>query len=87
MSKCKSTNTKPRRKRNAAHSDTTSEQPGESMVTFDAGFPANTTCPAHDQIALCAYLTWIAKGRLEGCADEHWYRAEHELRSKDTTQP
>ncbi len=81
MSKRKSTNTKPRRKRNAARSDTTSGQPGESMVTFDAGFPASTTRPAHDQIALRAYLTWIAEGCPEGCADEHWYRAERELHS------
>lgn len=86
MAKRKTTRTKRPQQRAAGHNDTDSGQPGERMVTMNAGFPASPSLLAHDQIAERAYLTWIAEGRPEDRADEHWFRAEREWEGKDEPQ-
>jgi len=37
--------------------------------------------PGHEQIAALAYSLWEAKGRVDGAAEEDWFRAEAELKA------
>jgi hypothetical protein len=37
---------------------------------------------SHDQIASRAQELWEAEGRPDGKSDEHWHRAESELRDR-----
>ena len=38
-----------------------------------------TASPIHEQIAVLAYELWQQRGCPEGCPEEDWFRAEHEL--------
>lgn len=38
--------------------------------------------PSHDEIAVLAYSYWVDSGQQDGSADEHWLRAERELRAR-----
>lgn len=42
--------------------------------------PSSDTAPLHDDIAHLAYRYYEEEGRPEGCAEEHWHRAEQVLR-------
>ena len=43
---------------------------------------AGAMAPATDLIATRAYEIWLESGCPEGCEQEHWYRAERELRER-----
>ena len=38
--------------------------------------------PSRDDIAKLAYALWESRGGLGGSAEEDWYRAEQEIRSR-----
>ena len=38
--------------------------------------------PAHELIAVRAYLLWETQGRPDGCDREHWLEAERQLRTE-----
>ncbi len=44
--------------------------------------PATQSGPAHEKIAIRAYEIWQESGRPNGKHEEHWYRAERELRAR-----
>ena len=43
-----------------------------------------TTDPSEEQIAELARSFWEKEGQPEGLAEEHWRRAEEQLRNKRT---
>ena len=48
----------------------------ESAEALSNGQIASAT---HEQIAVLAYEFWQQRGCPEGCPEEDWFRAEHEL--------
>jgi len=44
--------------------------------------PKGGSGPPHERTALRAYQLWLEAGRPHGEDEEHWYRAERELRAR-----
>jgi hypothetical protein len=62
---------------------------GSKAITTTSTMTATTTAPASgpDQIAARAYQIWQESGCPNGKDQEHWFRAERELRAKTTVRP
>ena len=54
------------------------ENPGARRATA----PKGGSALSYERIALRAYEIWIEAGCPHGEHEEHWYRAERELRAK-----
>jgi hypothetical protein len=64
---------------NMAHFSARTHTP-RTHLTHKPSKPARTA--SHEEIARLAYSYWEARGRLHGCSEEDWYRAEREVKWK-----
>ena len=57
---------------------------GTAPVAASAAAPRASSAPAltSETVALRAYEIWLESGCPNGQHEEHWYRAERELRSR-----
>jgi hypothetical protein len=63
------------------HQQAPARIPGESNHMSD-----QTEFPSHDDIASLARRFWEEEGQPEGKAEEHWQRAEQQLRQPQSAQ-
>jgi hypothetical protein len=57
------------------------EKTREATADFSETIPSDTV-PSTEDIAKLAYALWEARGGNGGSAEEDWYRAEQEIRTR-----
>jgi len=57
------------------------KQEAVAMTAVSSSDPIQND-PSRDDIAKLAYALWESRGGLGGSAEEDWYRAEQEIRSR-----
>ena len=50
--------------------------------TVPASKPMSKTAPTHEEIAMRSYELYLARGSMDGHAEDDWARAEAELQSR-----
>jgi len=54
------------------------DQPGDTTSNTEETVPGT-----HAEVAHLAYQLWEQRGCPDGCPEEDWFRAEHEIQSQD----
>ena len=54
------------------------------LGTAEPDFIRNTISPSHEDIAILAYALWEERGGGDGGAEQDWFEAERQLRSRRT---
>ncbi len=58
------------------------QQPEPDPTVHDDIDDSAFSQPSHEEIAVLAYSFWLDDGQQDGSADDHWHRAERELRAR-----
>jgi hypothetical protein len=53
-----------------------------TSATVPASKPMSRSAPTHEEIAMRSYELYLARGSIDGHAEDDWARAEAELQSR-----